>query len=146
MTKMPLKRTLTVFRGADCWMVRDPDPQVSFLFGTDTLPTGWTLAARVEDVAEGLRALNPECEIVVQGEIESRELTTANYAREDFMRRLLANGTREQIIDWLCWNDRNGCYSDSDAELEGLGHLTLETARGYLAKFLGPEYSTPIDA
>lgn len=23
--------------------------------------------------------------------------------------------TREQCIEWLCWNDKNGCYSDSQS-------------------------------
>jgi hypothetical protein len=43
--------------------------------------------------------------------------------------RLLQEGTREQIIEWLQWNDPNGCYSDHDAEAECGGPLTLEQAK-----------------
>jgi len=42
--------------------------------------------------------------------------------------RILAFGTREQVIDWLCWNDPNGCYTDEDAEAEGYEPLSLEEA------------------
>ena len=37
--------------------------------------------------------------------------------------------TREELIDWLCYNDTNGCYTDEDCDAEGLPRLTLETAR-----------------
>jgi hypothetical protein len=26
--------------------------------------------------------------------------------------------TREELIEWLCWNDRNGCYRDDEATAE----------------------------
>jgi hypothetical protein len=32
------------------------------------------------------------------------------------------------MIRWLQWNDRNGCYTDADCDLEGIERLTLETA------------------
>lgn len=35
---------------------------------------------------------------------------------------------REQLIAWLCMNDPNGIYSDSDSELEGMNPLTYEEA------------------
>lgn len=25
---------------------------------------------------------------------------------------------RQSVIDWLCWNDHNGCYTDEDAVAE----------------------------
>ena len=28
---------------------------------------------------------------------------------------LLTHGTREQLIAWLAWNDRNGIWSDEDS-------------------------------
>jgi len=37
--------------------------------------------------------------------------------------------TRDQLIAFLVWNDRNGVYSDDDCEAEGYDLLTLETAR-----------------
>jgi len=42
---------------------------------------------------------------------------------------ILENGTRNDVINWLCWNDRNGCYRDDDAIAEGYDPLTLEEAR-----------------
>ena len=42
---------------------------------------------------------------------------------------ILENGTRNDVINWLCWNDRNGCYRDDDAIAEGQDPLTLEQAR-----------------
>jgi hypothetical protein len=26
--------------------------------------------------------------------------------------------TREELIEWLCWNDRNGCYRDDETIAE----------------------------
>jgi len=37
--------------------------------------------------------------------------------------------TRGQCIAWLQWNDPNGCYSDSQCEIEDIRPLTLESAR-----------------
>lgn len=42
--------------------------------------------------------------------------------------QIYADSTREQLILWLCDNDRNGCYSDSDCIAEGWGVLTIDTA------------------
>lgn len=42
---------------------------------------------------------------------------------------LLTNGTREQVIAWLTWNDANGIYTDEQAADEGMPPLTLEQAR-----------------
>jgi hypothetical protein len=42
---------------------------------------------------------------------------------------LLCNGTREDLIRWLAWNDPDGAYSDRDARAEGWDPLTLEQAR-----------------
>lgn len=36
--------------------------------------------------------------------------------------------TREYLIDMLQWNDRNGCYTDRLAEIEGFPPLTKEQA------------------
>lgn len=37
----------------------------------------------------------------------------------------IKNATREDMIDWLCANDPNGCYTDSDCETECIEPLTL---------------------
>lgn len=43
---------------------------------------------------------------------------------------LLRDGTREDLIRWLQWNDPNGIYSDRDAQAEGMDVLTYAQARG----------------
>ncbi len=35
---------------------------------------------------------------------------------------------RESLINWLVWNDPNGCYTDSDSVREDMPIITLETA------------------
>jgi hypothetical protein len=36
---------------------------------------------------------------------------------------------REQLIEWLCWNDKHGVYRDEDSEIDGFPPITLEEAR-----------------
>ncbi len=36
---------------------------------------------------------------------------------------------REELIAWLCWNDRNGVYTDEASEREGFEPITLEEAK-----------------
>ncbi len=49
---------------------------------------------------------------------------------------LLQSMNRDQLISWLCQNDRNGCYTDEDAAAEGWPPLTraeaLELALGQI--------------
>jgi hypothetical protein len=56
-----------------------------------------------------------------------------------FQQKLLSSGTREDIIAWLVWNDRNGIYTDEDSRLEGYPPLTLESAREQMQKTLDHE-------
>lgn len=42
---------------------------------------------------------------------------------------VLTRGSRDAVIDWLCWHDPNGCYTDEDCEREGCDPLTLDEAR-----------------
>lgn len=37
--------------------------------------------------------------------------------------------TREQAIEWLCWNDPNGIYTDEQSKAEGLPPITLREAK-----------------
>ena len=53
----------------------------------------------------------------------------ANYHLRDFQAALLTQGTREQIVNWLMWNDPNGTYSDLDSEADDMKAITLENAR-----------------
>ena len=50
------------------------------------------------------------------------------YQTAEFQRCLLANGTREDLIEWLVWNDPNGTYTDEDSAAEGLAALARERA------------------
>ncbi len=38
----------------------------------------------------------------------------------------LSTWTRLELIDWLCWNDRNGVYKDEDSLLE-MGNILGKT-------------------
>ncbi len=35
---------------------------------------------------------------------------------------------REQLIEWLCWNDPNGVYRDEDSIRDGMEVLSYEEA------------------
>ncbi|HEX3147297.1 MAG TPA: hypothetical protein VHR66_04395 [Gemmataceae bacterium] len=53
----------------------------------------------------------------------------AIYHERDFQLTLLNHGTREQIIQWLVWNDPNGTYTDRDSGTDDMNAITLEVAR-----------------
>lgn len=36
--------------------------------------------------------------------------------------------SRDSLINWLVWNDCNGCYTDTDSINEDIPILSLETA------------------
>lgn len=55
-----------------------------------------------------------------------------HFHSRDYQERLIREGTREQIIAWLQWNDPNGIYSDRDSEIEEREKLTLEQARALI--------------
>ena len=46
----------------------------------------------------------------------------------DVTKEDLKNMSREQLIAWLKWNDRNGVYSDEDSQREGMEPITHEVA------------------
>ena len=50
------------------------------------------------------------------------------YDDPEVIREVLDSGDREQVIEWLCWNDSDGTYTDEDSEREGLEPLDFETA------------------
>ena len=45
------------------------------------------------------------------------------------MADLLANGTRQQLMDYCVWNDRHGIWTDEQCELEGYDPPTIENLR-----------------
>ena len=44
--------------------------------------------------------------------------------------------TREGLLAWLAWNDRNGCYTDYEADHEGLPRLTYGEALDLIEEVL----------
>ncbi len=54
------------------------------------------------------------------------------YHSQQFQQGLIRQGTREQIIEWLAWNDPNGTYTDQDSTAEGGSPLTLEQAKSLM--------------
>lgn len=51
-----------------------------------------------------------------------------NLTEQDVTESDLMGMSRDGIIGWLCWNDRNGIYRDDECELEGIDPLTREEA------------------
>lgn len=59
---------IELLRGPNCWLVYIPgDTRVLDAFGTNILPTPYTLHSHVEEVFDALRALNPHATIVMAG-------------------------------------------------------------------------------
>jgi hypothetical protein len=48
-----------------------------------------------------------------------------------------ASSTRETLIQWLCWCDGNGTFTDEDSRAEGHEPLTLAECWGILADMMG---------
>jgi len=55
--------------------------------------------------------------------INTLDESMRNVTKED-----LKTMSREELIAWLQWNDRNGVYSDEDSELEGRDPVSREEA------------------
>ena len=51
---------LTIFKGDDLWLVRHNDPEVSRLFGTDTLPTPFQVSYPRDEVLIEISKRNPD--------------------------------------------------------------------------------------
>lgn len=56
---------ITVYRDRDNWVARHSDPEISELFGTDTLPTAFMTTVPARDVFDEIRKLNPSSEVRV---------------------------------------------------------------------------------
>ncbi len=57
---------IKLYKTAGGWQALHTGPhaeKVKELFGTDTLPTGWTAGAEPEMVLSGIRELNPDCTV-----------------------------------------------------------------------------------
>jgi len=60
----------------------------------------------------------------------------ALYLSEDFQRAILEAADRDAIIAWLCWNDRNGCYTDEDCEAQGWKPMPVDLAQAIMRRQL----------
>jgi hypothetical protein len=70
--------------------------------------------------------------------VQGNRLKTIQYHFQEpaIQQWLLVHGTRDDIIEWLLWNDGNGVYTDPDSEAEGYSPLTLQTARAAMKRVL----------
>ncbi len=62
----------------------------------------------------------------------------AEYHDSEFQKRILTEGSRDELIAWLMWNDPNGTYTDKDCEAEGISITTLELAREVMRMQIDP--------
>lgn len=49
---------------------------------------------------------------------------------------LLATGSREDLLAYCQWNDRNGVWSDTDCAAEGIEPATVEELRSIIRAWL----------
>lgn len=61
-----------------------------------------------------------------------------DYKSTDDAHGIMCHGTREEMIDWCAWNDRNGVFRDADCESEGLPLLDERSAQLVMLQFLLP--------
>ena len=59
-------------------------------------------------------------------------MTLHTYQNTNVQLQILTKGTRESIINWLCWNDPNGIWTDDDSVAEDKQPLTLEAAQYWM--------------
>ena len=56
---------------------------------------------------------------------------------ESLLAEVLKNSSRQDLIDFMVWNDRNGCFTDQECEEEGLPILTFEDASNLISDTIG---------
>jgi len=83
--------------------------------------------------SEGTKSMekNPE---MTREELAQR--ASALVSRYGHAPGISADSSRGDLIAWLSWNDPNGCYSDSDCEIEGFDPLTVDEAWEIIASQL----------
>lgn len=62
-----------------------------------------------------------------------------DFQDPEVQKQILADGTREEIIGWLMWNDPNGIYNDDHSLAEDRKPLTLDEARRCMKQALSDE-------
>ncbi len=53
----------------------------------------------------------------------------------------LKSWKRNQIIDWLCWNDPSGIYTDKDSKQEGFSKLTKQVGIEIIERHVMDRYT-----
>jgi hypothetical protein len=61
--------------------------------------------------------------------IDRQKFLMSQFGTAEIQEWLLKDGSREDLISWLVWNDPNGIYTDADSLAEGYSPLSLELAR-----------------
>lgn len=51
-----------------------------------------------------------------------------------------SNEKRRLITEFLQWNDRNGCYTDENCDLENIPRMTYEEAKKYFFIVINQEF------
>ncbi len=59
-----------------------------------------------------------------------------NFANPEMQQAILEEGSREEIVRWLEWNDPNGVWSDEDSDAEGWQPITLQDAQAAMKRAL----------
>lgn len=78
--------------------------------------------------------------------IERMPLIRRRFGQPEIQRWLLTEGSREEIIEWLVWNDGNDVYTDEDSAAEGYEPLTLESARKTMMAIITRDFDEePVD-
>jgi hypothetical protein len=62
---------------------------------------------------------------------------------EDERWRLLTTWDRDKLIDWLCWVDPNGVWTDEDMQTEDMDPMDHEEAVDHVMNFVGETMQTP---
>ena len=74
---------------------------------------------------------------------EARKLRHPYYKimelKGDVLKNTLLQWSRNELIDWLCWNDRNGVYKDEQSLQEFGEIITKELAIEIMIKQISEE-------
>lgn len=58
------------------------------------------------------------------------------YLLHSVQQAILRDGSRDAVIGWLAWNDKNGIWWDEDCDREEIPRLTLTTAKKLMEDIL----------
>ena len=67
-------KNIKLFKTAEGWMATFSDPEVKKLFGSDTIPTGFTAQADWKTVLKEISKLNPQHKISISWKDIKREV------------------------------------------------------------------------